>query len=33
MVLEALEGKIVFLEGSRGIGGIFDWLEIFVAKE
>jgi hypothetical protein len=25
MALEALEGKMVFLEGSGGICGIFEW--------
>jgi hypothetical protein len=27
MALEALEGKIVFLEGYGGICAIFEWLE------
>jgi hypothetical protein len=27
MALEDLGGKTVFLEGSRGICGIFEWLE------
>jgi hypothetical protein len=28
MTLEALEGKIVFSEGSRGICGIFEWQKV-----
>jgi hypothetical protein len=32
MALEAMEGKIVFLEGSRGICEIFEWLEALVRK-
>jgi hypothetical protein len=32
MALEDLEGKAVFLEGFRGICGIFEWLEALARK-
>jgi hypothetical protein len=32
MTLEALEGKMVFSEGSGGICGIFEWLEALAQK-
>jgi hypothetical protein len=32
MVMEALEGKMVFLEGSMGICGFFEWREALLRK-